>query len=98
MRGALPNDARDRRDQVEDAMFALTGVLRDLTEVELRIQQAVRRSGVVAVVLNPALERLAEMGGRLRSAQAALHTHWSIEQTERWRQGQGGRDARWGTK
>ena len=47
-----------RRDHLETAMAALVGLLVTMDEVILRMEQAMRRSEVVADVLRPGVRRL----------------------------------------
>lgn len=82
--GDLPVAAKERRDQVEDALASLYRVMADLDELSLRIDQAIRRASVVAPVLVPAQERLSQVRARLSALHSSLGKHWSTGQAHRW--------------
>lgn len=82
--GRLKTKNAEKRDQVETAMFALKRAERDLDEVILRSQQAVRRTNLVADVLIPAIERLIQIRGRVRTAKSALNEAWLAGQEDLW--------------
>ena len=84
MAGRLKTKNTEKRDQVETAMFVLKRAERDLDEVILRSQQAVRRTGLVADVLDPAIERLMQIRKRVRVAKRAMNEAWLMGQAERW--------------
>ncbi len=84
MAGRLKTKNSETRDQVETAMMALKSAERDLDEVILRSQQAVRRTGLVADVLDPAIERLMQIRKRVRVAKRAMNEAWLTGQAERW--------------
>jgi hypothetical protein len=66
-------------------MFALNQAERDLDEVILRSQQAVRRTNLVADVLIPAIERLLQIRGRVHAAKTALNEVWLAGQEDLWK-------------
>jgi hypothetical protein len=76
--------AEARRDQTEEALAALGRSLRDIDEILLRMQQAIRRSSIVYDVLGPAVERLLALRSSLRSAQDVIGLIWKEEQTRHW--------------
>jgi hypothetical protein len=82
--GRLKTKNAEKRDQVETAMFMLIHAERDLDEVILRSQQAVRRTSLVADVLNPAIERLLQIRGRVRVAKGSLNEAWLAGQEDLW--------------
>lgn len=84
MAGRLKTKNSEKRDQVETAMFALKRAERDLDEVILRSQQAMRRTSLVADVLDPAIERLVQIRKRVRVAKRAMNEAWLTGQAERW--------------
>lgn len=84
MAGRLKTKNSETRDQVETAMMALKSAERDLDEVILRSQQAVRRTSLVADVLDPAIERLMQIRKRVRVAKRAMNEAWLTGQAERW--------------
>ena len=88
-RGKLAKGLTARRDHVETAQAALMGLLVDVDEVILRNQQAMRRTGLVADVLEPAVKRLAEIRDDIRLAQRELGEAWSEAQSRRWSDGKG---------
>jgi hypothetical protein len=83
-KGRLTIAAEARRDQVEEEMAVLARSLRDIDEILLRMQQAIRRSSIVFDVLGPAVERLLALRSSLRSAQGAIGLIWKEEQTRHW--------------
>jgi hypothetical protein len=83
-KGRLTIVAEARRDQVEEALTALAKSLRDIDEILLRMQQAIRRSSIVYDVLGPAIERLLALRASVRSAQDAIALIWKEEQTRHW--------------
>ena len=83
-KGRLTLIAEERRDQVEEALAALGRSLRDIDEILLRMQQAIRRSSIVYDVLGPAVERLLALRASVRSAQSAIGLIWKSEQTRHW--------------
>lgn len=85
MAGRLKTKDAEKRDQVETAMFALKRAERDLDEVILRSQQAVRRTNLVADVLIPAIERLVQIRKRVRVAKAAMNEAWLAGQEDLWK-------------
>ena len=82
--GDLPAAAKARRDVIEDAIASLYRVLLDIDELALRLDQAIRRAAVVAPVLHPAQERLAQVRGRVAGLHASLGAYWSAGQSRRW--------------
>ena len=84
MAGRLKTKNSEKRDQVETAMMVLKSAERDLDEVILRSQQAMRRTSLVADVLNPAIERLVQIRKRVRVAKAAMNEAWLAGQAEKW--------------
>lgn len=84
MVGKLKADRAEKRDQLEQAMAILCGLLVDADEISLRIQQATRRSSVVGDVLIPAQERMIELRSSLRQVQARLSDLWADGQSRRW--------------
>jgi hypothetical protein len=76
--------AEKRRDQIEEEMAVLARSLRDIDEILLRMQQAIRRSSIVYDVLGPAVERLLALRSSLRSAQDVIGLIWKEEQTRHW--------------
>jgi ABC-type transporter Mla subunit MlaD len=82
--GDLPADGKARRDPIEDAIASLYRCLMDIDELSLRIDQAVRRAAVVAPVLHPAQERLAQVRNRVAVLHATLGAYWSQGQSRRW--------------
>jgi hypothetical protein len=83
-KGRLTLKAEIRRDQIEEEMAVLARSLRDIDEILLRMQQAIRRSSIVYDVLGPAVERLLALRSSLRSAQSAIGLIWKEEQTRHW--------------
>ena len=84
-RGRLTKKRAAERDQVDQALYALSNSLIEIDEVILRNRQALRRSPLVGEVLEPAVERLASIRKRVRSAQRSLGDLWADGQTRRWR-------------
>ena len=82
--GDLSTDAKERRDQIEEAIAVLLASSQDMGEVALRIEQAVRRAAVVSPVLIPALERVASIRTRLARLHQDLSAYWSAGQAHRW--------------
>jgi hypothetical protein len=83
-KGRLTLIAEKRRDQIEEEMAVLARSLRDIDEILLRMQQAIRRSSIVYDVLGPAVERLLALRSSLRSAQDVIGLIWKEEQTRHW--------------
>ena len=82
--GDLPMEAKERRDQIEEAIAVLLASSQDMSEVALRIEQAVRRAAVVSPVLVPALERVTSVRTRLAQLHQDLAAYWSAGQAHRW--------------
>jgi len=82
--GDLPVRGKARRDQIEDALASLHRVLMDIDEMDLRIDQAVRRATIVSPVLVPAQERLEQMRKRITALHADLGKYWTTGQAHRW--------------
>lgn len=74
-----------RRDCIESAQAELVGLLRDLDEVILRNQQAIRRTELVADVLAPGIERLVEIRNSLRRVHKTVNTAWAEGQERNWK-------------
>lgn len=91
-KGRLTIAAEARRDQVEEEMAVLARSLRDIDEILLRMQQAIRRSSIVFDVLGPAIERLLALRSSLRSAQDVVGLIWKEEQTRHWSEVENGQD------
>jgi hypothetical protein len=72
------------RDRIEAAQAHLVGMLVNIDELILRNQQAMRRSGVVVEVLEPAVKRLERMRHELRLAQKELNAAWVEGQNRKW--------------
>jgi len=56
----------------------------DIDEMDLRIDQAVRRATIVSPVLVPAQERLEQMRKRITALHADLGKYWTTGQAHRW--------------
>jgi hypothetical protein len=74
------------RDDIETAMFMLRSIERDLDEVILRNDQAIRRTSLVSEVLEPAIQRLAQIRKRVRVARSSMSAAWINGQARRWEQ------------
>jgi len=83
-RGRLTNKGQVRRDGVETAMMLLHAMLTDVDELMVRNQQAMRRTALVAPVLEPAVDRLHHMRAELRLCQRHLSGVWSDGEAQRW--------------
>lgn len=84
MTGRLTIKRGEQRDRVETAMFALRNAIRDLDEIILRNQQAMRRSTHVHAVLDPALDRLVTVRQAVMAARRELNEYWVEQQKRRW--------------
>lgn len=82
--GDLPAEAKERRDQIEEAIAVMLASSQDLAEVALRIEQAVRRASAVSPVLIPALERVSLIRARLTHLQQSLSAYWHAGHAHRW--------------
>lgn len=82
--GRLKTKGTKKRDLVEVAMFELAVIERDLDEVILRNRQAIRRTGLVSDVLDPAIARLVEIRSRVRLAKRSMNDAWIDGQNKRW--------------
>ena len=87
MAGRLERSCSIRRDRIETAQVMLITLMKDVDEVLVRNQQAIRRTGLVDEVLFPAVERLEEMRDNLDLAQRELGIVWKDWQAGRWRSG-----------
>lgn len=72
------------RDHIETAQAMLCGMLANLDECILRNQQAMRRTGVVVEVLEPAIVRMEMLRAELRVVQRELREAWLKGQAKRW--------------
>jgi hypothetical protein len=74
-----------RRNQIEDAIAVCMATSQDMSEIAIRIEQAMRRAVMVAPVLNPALERVIEARVRITRLHADLVEYWHAGQARRWK-------------
>jgi hypothetical protein len=74
-----------RRNQIEDAIAVCMSTSQDMAEVELRIEQAVRRASMVSLVLLPALERVQSARVRVEQLHTDLAEYWQSGQARRWK-------------
>jgi len=81
--GPLTCEQERVRCELEKALFSLGTVLVELDEIGLRTQQAIRRTSLVADVLQPSSKRLDRIRRNVRAAQAAIGALWSEEETKR---------------
>jgi len=72
---------------VELALFALCFSLELQEEVEVRIRQAIKRTPLVADVLDPALSRLKEVRCQVRLARGVVRELWQSGQAGSWEMG-----------
>jgi hypothetical protein len=84
-RGHPKHELRIKRDEIETAQAELVGLVRDLDEVMLRLQQAMRRTQLVADVLAPAMKRTAEIRKALRRVHEQVNTAWARGQENNWK-------------
>lgn len=82
--GDLPGDAKDRRDQIEEALAVLHIVLVDVDELHVRIEQAIHRTPLVLPVLAPALKRVGEIQAHVSTLRDGLASYWRMGQARRW--------------
>ena len=82
--GTLPNDAIERRDQIEEAIAVCLATSQDMAEIAIRIEQAIRRAAMVSPVLVPALERVTSARLRIERLRADLGTYWRAGHARRW--------------
>jgi len=82
--GDLPAAAKRRRDQIEDALAVIHHALIDMDELDLRLDQAMRRASIVVPVLHPAQDRLAQMRKQMSALHTNLSAYWSQGQARRW--------------
>jgi hypothetical protein len=84
-KGRLTDEARLHRDQLERIIFELGPILPALDEVILRSKQAVRRTPIVAPVLEPAIFRLEEIRQRINNITLALGEIWTNGSERKWK-------------
>ncbi len=82
--GDLPEGAKRRRDQIEEALAMLHTLLIDLDELAVRIEQAIHRTPLVVPVLAPALKRVSEMQSHVSTLREGLASYWNAGQSRRW--------------
>lgn len=67
MAGRMTKKASEKRQEQEAAVFALVTALTRLEMVQLRVRQALRRSGLIDL-LQPAVEQLEKLGREIEEA------------------------------
>lgn len=82
--GRVKNANVVERDHIEAAQAALCGLLVSVDECILRNQQAMRRTGVVVEVLEPAVVRMEMLRAELRVVQRELSAAWVEGQQRKW--------------
>lgn len=83
--GRLTIEAGQQRDRIETMLFLLRAALRDLDEVSIRSQQAIKRTPLVTDVLAPGLERLTTIQEYIRRAHELAADQWHDGNNHRWR-------------
>ncbi len=82
---ATKKDDRIERDLLEEAQTLLLTASVDLDEVALRVRQAIRRTRLVADVLDPASERIERVRGDLKLIRQDLSEVWRERNQKKWR-------------
>lgn len=77
-------DQQARRDQIEEAIAVCLATSQDMSEIAIRIEQAVRRAAMVSPVLVPALERVQAVRVRIDQLRTGLAEYWRAGQARRW--------------
>jgi len=83
-RGRIGLTGEARRDRIEDALFGLVQAQDELSVVDVRIRQAIRRSAVVNDTLAPALDRIKNVDFILESSKNLLARIWRHGQENSW--------------
>lgn len=81
--GRWTRGSTDERERLEAVTAAIVGALMDLEELELRLEQAMRRSELVVAVLAPARERTVELRCELERARVEMTSYYGA-QVSRW--------------
>ena len=84
-KGRIAERGLIERDHLETAQAILLTVSVDLDEVALRVQQSIRRTRLVADVLDPATRRIDEIRSELSQAHDELKQCWEVRHEEKWR-------------
>ena len=80
----LPTRLARRRSRIENVQAYLDGMVMDVDEVILRVEQALRRTPLVSDVLDPSLDRLATIRGYVLRARAELSAAWHEGEASQW--------------
>jgi len=80
----ISRDADQRQAAVEDPLAALGAALALIEHDQLRVRQAIRRSGMDDLLV-PVLEDYARISAAIQRTQRALRANWEAGQGERWR-------------
>jgi hypothetical protein len=80
----LSADRMRHRDHIETAQAELIILLRDVDEVILRTRQAIRRTPLVSDVLQPSMDRLAEIKDSLCCVQEHINSAWQDGEKVKW--------------
>lgn len=84
-RGRPDKKSTKKRDCLEIAQAELIVLVRDLDEVIIRNRQAVRRTQLVADVLEPGIERLEEIKASILLVHENVNSAWNAGQERDWK-------------
>lgn len=88
MAGDIRRAVKINRDIVENGQAELMFVQSTLDEIGLRVRLAIQRSASVQDVLEPALERMADVSASVSMIRREMSSLWADGQARRWEDNQ----------